>query len=260
MAKLKKTLPKNFRELIVTQDWDTLKAELLKCEKDAYERGGTEHILFARALDKRIEKPEDVYRATRSYGYGGRNSDLYDYLSIDMIEWLVKDWGCDVGYTVKFKLKNTTHTCDFHPLEVYIEWGKTEIVEKLLELGADPNGLSYCWFRPIDLACRDDKRDIIELLISYGANPVLSQYYCPINDFAHHAIKDECESLDESFISTFNLLFTFWENDLNKIEKKYNIETLYYLLKRAENQSKLQQFSPEKVKIFKKNLSLLITE
>ncbi|MFW2177983.1 MULTISPECIES: hypothetical protein [unclassified Moraxella] len=67
MAKLKKTLPKNFRDLIVAQDWDTLKQELLQCEVNAYERGGIEHILFATAKD-----------------FGTH------HLSTDMIQWILE--------------------------------------------------------------------------------------------------------------------------------------------------------------------------
>ncbi len=143
MAKLKKTLPKNFRELIVNEDWETLKAELKKCEPNAYERGGIAHILYARVGNYQVEK----------------------YLSLEMIEWIVKENNADVDfYEDEYKQR---------PLLSYIDWHQYEIVKKLLELGANPNEANTLISNssPLDKAVLNFQPEIYRLLLEYGAHP-----------------------------------------------------------------------------------------
>jgi len=57
-------------------------------------------------------------------------------------------------------------------LMVPIVWGKdAEIVELLLDAGANPNEGSFCGDNPLQRACLDGKKDLAELLLDAGADP-----------------------------------------------------------------------------------------
>lgn len=140
MAKLKKTLPKNFRELIVAQDWETLKKELLKCEPMAYERGGISHIIFS-----------------EGYQNGQRT-----YLPLTMIRWLIQENGCPVDVSNSAGKYSSLKTA----LAFYTEKEQFEIVKLLLELGANPNTFDN---RPLAMAIQKKNNEILELLLENGA-------------------------------------------------------------------------------------------
>lgn len=155
MAKLKKTLPKNFRELIVAQDWDTLKAELLKCEPNAYERGGLEHISFASVDNK------------------GKRI-VFDS---EMLKWLIENDRCDI---------HKEYWCGEKIIHQYSCYGEPKTIELLINAGADANDASYRFVHrgetegyetPLHKAIWASFHNIsnnVEVLLSNGANPKLN--------------------------------------------------------------------------------------
>jgi ankyrin repeat protein len=56
------------------------------------------------------------------------------------------------------------------PLLAAIRSGEREIVEALLNRGADPNHDTKAWMTPLALACKEGNRAIVELLVSRGAD------------------------------------------------------------------------------------------
>ena len=56
MAKKRKTLPKDFSELLATANIETLKAVYEKCELDAYDGSNKESALFLRHIPDELVK------------------------------------------------------------------------------------------------------------------------------------------------------------------------------------------------------------
>ena len=100
MPKLRKTLPKDFKEIVASGDAEEIKAALMKCQPDAYEdNAGKKSALMCADL------PEEVIR------------------------WLVEEYGADVNYADVYG-----HT----PLsEAAVR--RPEKIDLLLSLGADIN-------------------------------------------------------------------------------------------------------------------------
>ena len=137
MAKLRKTLPKEFMDMFqdhikvwTAEDIEECKRLLSQCEPDAKQRG--------------------TYQETA----------LYFDMPIEMFQWCV-DRGSDV---------NATYTYGT-PLFKHASRGRYEACKFLLEHGADPNALDYSEETPLFNAATSGNTDVVKLLLSYGADP-----------------------------------------------------------------------------------------
>ena len=137
MAKLKKTLPKEFSELCSKMIWSPEDIEagqqlLSACEPDATERGGYKetalHMLF---------------------------------IPIEIVKWQVER-GADVN------APNTYGT----PLFVHAGRGNYEICRYLIENGADVSAEDYEGKTPLFNAADKGHADIVRLLLESGADPL----------------------------------------------------------------------------------------
>ena len=59
------------------------------------------------------------------------------------------------------------------PLHLAAERGRREVVQALLELGADPNARSFWGHYPLHAAAMRGDRSVVELLLAYGSRPDL---------------------------------------------------------------------------------------
>ena len=130
MVKKKKTLPKNFKELIEKGNFEALKAVFDDCELDA--RGG---------FDK--------------------ETALHFYnVPDDLVRWLVEQ-GLDIN--------TPTNTYRRTPLSEHARVG-SGTVDLLLELGADIEASEYDGDTPLHIAAGFSRADTVRTLIAHGAN------------------------------------------------------------------------------------------
>lgn len=131
MAKAKrKTLPKNFRELIEAGDIDALKAVFISCDIAAYQGYSKESALH-----------------------------LYD-IPEELVRWLVAE-GLDVD--------TPDGTYGKTPLYVHAGVG-SRLVPVLLDLGADVNKANKYGETPLHAASRGCRVDTVRALLASGAN------------------------------------------------------------------------------------------
>ena len=137
MAKLKKTLPKEFIEYCSrhcnnwsAEDIEKCKEMLTACEPDARERG--------------------TYNETA----------LHKYIPVELAEWLIER-GADVN------AEQTYGT----PIFKHARVGHYDICELLIKHGADVNALDYMEQTPLFAAADGGHADIVKLFLENGAVP-----------------------------------------------------------------------------------------
>ena len=137
MAKLKKTLPKEFVDycfehgnIWTAEDIDKCKEMLEPCEPDARERG--------------------------TYNY----TALHKYIPLELAEWLI-DRGADVN------AEQTYGTPIFNHARV----GDYDICELLIKHGANLNAFDYMEQTPLFAAADGGHADIVKLFLDNGADP-----------------------------------------------------------------------------------------
>jgi hypothetical protein len=137
MAKLKKTLPKEFIDFCRTHtnnwtadDIEQCKEMLTPCEPNARERG--------------------VYNETA----------LHHYIPVGLAEWMIER-GADVN------AEQTYGT----PIFKHARIGKYDVCELLIRHGADLNALDYMEHTPLFAAADGGHADIVRLFLAHGADP-----------------------------------------------------------------------------------------
>lgn len=145
MPELSPDLPKNYRKLILNQQWDKLKRQLLACEPQVMTRHPIS-ILSAYAHNTKTHK--------------------YKFLPPKMIEWAITEYGCD---------PNVTTWLNLYPIQLFIAYNHFEGVKTLLRLGANPNVASN-YGTPLTDAVSYLNYPMAQLLLDYGADPNFSYY------------------------------------------------------------------------------------
>lgn len=152
MARKNKTLPKDFEEIVQRGDLDELKAVFKKCEINAHKRYGSDTALFFRGLTPEfvrwfVEQGGDIHYCN-NFGYTplGRQSCF------------------------KSNEKNNEIYKKFFEQGLQIHYDNSEIIELLIELGAEvnPNTSSA----PLILACRSLNPVAVKILLKHGADPI----------------------------------------------------------------------------------------
>jgi hypothetical protein len=131
----KKTLPKNFDDLITVGDLAALKAVFDECALNAYARGSYDKETALHHWDAPLE----------------------------LIRWLVAQ-GLDVNTATSTHKKTPLHKA----AQIRISGGR-ERVALLLELGADVNATDHSGDTPLHFAERNP--DAVQALLAHGANP-----------------------------------------------------------------------------------------
>jgi hypothetical protein len=156
MAKKRKTLPKDFSELLATANIGTLKAVYEKCELDAYEGSNKESALFLRHIPDELVRwlveqgadinYRDTYGKTALHAKVGRGEDIA----------LLVELGADI---------NTTSRWGDTPLHIAAGYYKAEPTQQLINLGADitiKNGMNHT---PLESAlARCSNIDIVNMV------------------------------------------------------------------------------------------------
>jgi hypothetical protein len=156
MAKKRKTLPKDFSELLATANIETLKAVYEKCELDAYDGSNKESALFLRHIPDELVRwlveqgadinYRDTYGKTALHAKVGRGEDIA----------LLVELGADI---------NTTSRWGDTPLHIAAGYYKAEPTQQLINLGADitiKNGMNHT---PLESAlARCSNIDIVNMV------------------------------------------------------------------------------------------------
>ena len=150
MQKLRKTLPKEFKETVASGDVEKIKAILKKCEPDAYEDN-----------------------------YSKKSALMFTDLPEEVIVWLVREYGADVNYADAYG-----HT----PLsEAAVR--KPENIDLLLSLGADINFQKDNFPTALIFAAMSYRIDGVHRLVEKGADLYLTGGYSGFNAFEEALVR-----------------------------------------------------------------------